>query len=95
MKFALTVLVVGLAFVLGGITDKYLVKNPTLVYQWMPIKLVDADIARLLVLQERGGTYTRLASPSGAWGITAVRQRGGIWIIPCEEVSKKIGGYGK
>ena len=78
---------------LGMAADRLFLPQPD--HVWMPIKLVDADMARLLVLQERGGTYTRFASPSGAWGITAVRQQGGIWIIPCEEVSKRIGGDGR
>jgi len=78
---------------LGMAADRMFLPHPD--HVWMPIKLVDADIARLIVLQDRGGTYTRFASPSGAWGITAVRQQGGIWVVPNEEVSKKIGGYGK
>lgn len=80
-----------LAFIgLGAAADRLFTPQPPFIA--MPIRLVDADMARLLVLQERGGIYTRFAKLDGTSGIVAVRQKDGTWIVPCFEVGKVIGG---
>lgn len=58
--------------------------------QTLPIKLLDADLAHLTALTHKGGTYTRFAEPSGAWGIVAVRMKGGIWVVPCYDVGSRM-----
>ena len=56
---------------------------------FMPIRILDTDIPRLIVLSERGGSYTRFAKPDGTMGITAVRQSDGTWVVPTEEVANQ------
>lgn len=58
---------------------------------WMPVKILDADLAKIQTLKRNGDTYSRFAKPDGTWGITAVRQSGGIWVIPCQEIGP-VGG---
>ena len=93
MKAMLGTLTVMMILFAGAclVATGYLVgqSNPTGL-QTLPIKLLDTDIPRLLVLEERGGTYTRFAEPSGAAGIVAVRMKGGIWVVPCYEVGVRM-----
>lgn len=86
MKTTLVIVTMVLCFVLGLVVDRKLSPQPIQVY--MPIRLIDADMARLLVLAEKGGTYTRYAKGDGTMGIVAVRQKSGTWIVPTEEVTK-------
>lgn len=86
MKTTLVLVSMLLCFALGFTVDRQLYPQPTRIL--MPIRLIDADMARLLVLAERGGTYTRLAKGDGTMGIVAVRQKSGTWIVPTEEVTK-------
>ena len=72
-------------FVTGYVMGQYDTAQQTL-----PIKLLDADMAHLTALTHKGDTYTRFAEPSGAWGITAVRMKGGIWVVPCYEVGVRV-----
>jgi hypothetical protein len=74
------------AVLFGVVTDRLLLPQPA--HIWMPIRLEKTDISRLIVLQEKGGTYTRYAKPDGEMGIVAVKQNDSIWIVPSEETSK-------
>ncbi len=78
-----------LVFILG-ILYQYSQTHILISTVYMPVKLVDADIAHLIVLEETGGTYKRYAINTP--GIIATRQLGEIWIVPCDEKMKVIGG---
>ena len=79
------------AVALGIAADRLFLPLPAVHEYWMPIKLIDADIPKIQALTKMGQTYTRFAKLDGVWGITAVRQSGGIWVVPCQEVQKSSG----
>jgi len=89
MKATLIVLSLLCALVLGACLDKLLI-NPTVIHQWMPIKLTDTDLARLATLRKKGDSYTRFASLSGAYGVTATRIGDGVWVSPTSEVGTRM-----
>lgn len=91
MKVTLFILSLLCALVLGACLDKLLI-NPTVIHQWMPVKLTDADMARLATLRKKGDTYTRYAPLSGAYGVTATRIGDGVWVSPTSEVGSRMSG---
>jgi hypothetical protein len=93
MKASLVVLTVLMVLLTGAClvaTGYVLGQRYPAELQTLPIKLLDADIAHLTALTHKGDTYTRFAEPSGAWGIVAVRMKGGIWVVPCYEVGARV-----
>lgn len=68
----------------GVLVDRLFIPTDTL-REWMPVKLTDADLEKISKMYRKGDTYTRFATESGIWGVTAVRQASGIWIVPCQE----------
>ena len=92
MKTSITIVSMLLSLALGVLFDRLFLPPPIYVHQWMPIKLVTEDFGPLLGLTRKGDTYTRFAKLDGAWGITAVQQGNGIWVVPCQELGPKMSG---
>ncbi len=72
----------------GIIADRLFTPTDTL-REWMPVKITDADLDKISKMYRKGDTYTRFATESGIWGVTAVRQASGIWIVPCQETGPR------
>ena len=90
MKTALVVSSMLLCLALGVVFDRLFLPNPTMVQTYMPIRLIPGDMGHLAALTHKGDTYTRFAEPSGAWGIVAVRQGSGVWVVLCQEVGARV-----
>lgn len=92
MKTALIIASMLLSLTCGVAIDRLFLPEPPRERLWMPIKLTEADLVHIAGLKRAGATYTRFAKLDGSWGIVAVRQTGGVWVVPCTEVGPKVSG---